>query len=253
MKKILTVVRKEYLERVRSKSFVIATVLGPALMSLFIVMPMLLSETGKDKERMVGLVDPAGRWLQPLSETIEKMELGNVRLRAVGTAEQPTDQRLAEMKEKIQAGELHSGVVLGPDFLHDPQAIYYNQSVSSMVVRNEVLRPALNQVLREARFHEKDVSQELFRYLFVGSQWQSIVITDEGEQEQDDNVSFGMAFVLIMIIYIMVIMYGNHTLTAVIEEKRGPDAGQDSGHRRCGADAVRHLDGGLLRPEPAGR
>jgi len=219
MSKILTVVRKEYLERVRSKSFVIATVLGPAIMSLFILMPMLLSETGKDEERIVGMVDPSGQWLQPMSGTIEKLELGNVRLQAVGNAEQPADQRVQALKDMIQSGELHSGLVLGEDFLHEPQATYYNQSVSSLVVRNEVLRPALNQVLREARFREKEVADGLFHYLIAGSQWQSIVITDEGEQEQDDNVSFGMAFVLIMIIYIMVIMYGNHTLTAVIEEK----------------------------------
>ena len=37
MRKILTVIRKEYLERVRSKSFVIGTLLGPALMSMFIL------------------------------------------------------------------------------------------------------------------------------------------------------------------------------------------------------------------------
>ena len=46
MNKVLIVVRKEYLERVRSKSFVIGTLLGPLLMSLFILLPMLLADTG---------------------------------------------------------------------------------------------------------------------------------------------------------------------------------------------------------------
>ena len=35
MSKVLTIIRKEYLERVRSKSFLIGTLLGPALMSMF--------------------------------------------------------------------------------------------------------------------------------------------------------------------------------------------------------------------------
>ena len=43
MSKVLTVIRKEYLERVRSKSFVIGTLLGPALMSMFVVLPVLLA------------------------------------------------------------------------------------------------------------------------------------------------------------------------------------------------------------------
>lgn len=48
----------------------------------------------------------------------------------------------------------------------------------------------------------------------------SIAVTAKGgEEEQDEAVTFGMAMVLIMIIYMMVLMYGAHTLTAVIEEK----------------------------------
>ena len=45
MKKILTVIRKEYLERVRSKSFLIGTLLGPLLMSMFIVVPVFSAGT----------------------------------------------------------------------------------------------------------------------------------------------------------------------------------------------------------------
>lgn len=219
MSKILTVVRKEYLERVRSKSFVIATLLGPAIMSLFILMPMLLSDTGKDEERVVGVVDPSGTWTEQVAATIAARDLGNVILQPVGDASQPVSDREELLKEMIRRGDLHSGIVLAPDFLQNPRATFINKSVSSQVVRNEILGPALNQVLRAARFEEKEVAPELFQYLIAATQWSSIQVTDEGEQEQDDAISFIMAVVLIMIIYIMVIMYGNHTLTAVIEEK----------------------------------
>ena len=48
MNRILTVVSREYLERVRSKSFLIGTVLGPALMSMFLVVPLLTADKGGD-------------------------------------------------------------------------------------------------------------------------------------------------------------------------------------------------------------
>ena len=60
MNKVLTVIRKEYLERVRSKSFLVGTLLGPALMSMFIVLPVLLADKGGENERRVGVVDPSG-------------------------------------------------------------------------------------------------------------------------------------------------------------------------------------------------
>jgi len=219
MNKIYTVIRKEYLERVRSKSFVIATLLGPAIMSLFILMPMLLSDTGKDEERTVGVIDPSGSWFDPLQEMVDQQQRGNIKLQTIGEANESVDNRIAQMKELILADDLHSGILISEDFVDSRGVVFYNQSVSSMVVRDEALRPAMNQVLREARFRAAEVPDTMFAYLVASSSWSSIVLTDDGEQVQDDAVSFGMAFVLIMIIYIMVIMYGNHTLTAVIEEK----------------------------------
>lgn len=219
MNKVYTVIRKEYLERVRSKSFVIATLLGPAIMSLFILMPMLLSETGKDEERLVGFVDPSGQWLTPLTLTLEEQAYGNVRLVEVGDPAAGADERVEEMKQKILLGELHSGMFVDPGFMETREVTFYNQSVSTLVVRDEVLRPAMNLILRQAHFQAEGLSDEIFNRVLAPATWSSILLSEDGEQAQDDSVSIGMAIVLIMIIYIMVIMYGNHTLTAVIEEK----------------------------------
>ena len=111
-------------------------------------------------------------------------------------------------------------LLITPDFLDSGKATFYNKSVSAMVMRDEVLRPALNRVLREGRFAAAQVPDTLFAYLAARTVWSSIAVTAEGgEEEQDEEVGFIMAIALIMIIYMMVIMYGSHTLTAVIEEK----------------------------------
>jgi len=87
-------------------------------------------------------------------------------------------------------------------------------------MQEEVLEPALNRVLREGLFAAAQVPDSLYSYLSARTVWSNIALNAEGgEEEQDEDVGFVMAFVLIMIIYLMVIMYGSHTLTAVIEEK----------------------------------
>jgi ABC-2 type transport system permease protein len=220
MSKILTIIRKEYLERVRSKSFVIGTLLGPALMSLFIVLPVLLSETGGDEERTVGVLDLSGDVLEPLRAVLQDRGDGNVELLPIDCPGGDQDACAEDLKRRIVAGTVHSGIVIPADYMADPQATFYNRSVSSLVLRDEVLSPALNRVLREGRFQRAAVAESLYTYLTARTDWSSRTVTDEGgEQEQHEEVSFIMAFVLIMIIYIMVIMYGSHTLTAVIEEK----------------------------------
>jgi ABC-2 type transport system permease protein len=218
--KILTVIRKEYLERVRSKSFLIGTLLGPALMSLFILLPVLLAEKGGADVRTVGVVDPSGQYFVPLTAVLADHGDDFVKLQLIETPGGSTDEALADLKAAILGESVHSGILIADDFLDSGRATFYNKSVSATVMRDEVLRPALNRVLREDRFAAAQVPDTLFEYLSARTVWSNIALTAEGgEQEQDEDVSFIMAIVLIMIIYLMVIMYGSHTLTAVIEEK----------------------------------
>jgi len=220
MSKILTVIRKEYLERVRSKSFVIGTVLGPALMSMFIVLPVLLAEKGGDDARTVGVIDVSGQYQEPLTEVLTEWGRENVTFRTISTEGRSLDGALEELRSSILDESVHSGILIPDDFLESGKATFYNKSVSALVMRDEILKPALNRVLREGRFAKAQVPDTLFAYLAARTVWTSIAVTAEGgEEQQDEDVPFIMAMALIMIIYIMVIMYGSHTLTAVIEEK----------------------------------
>ena len=106
MKKVFTVVRKEYLERVRSKSFVIGTVLGPALMSLLILMPVLLVDKGGQDQKTVGVVDMTGALFQPLQEILAEWDIDNVRLELVGDDPASAGQLTEVLKSRILEGDL---------------------------------------------------------------------------------------------------------------------------------------------------
>lgn len=220
MSRVLTIIRKEYLERVRSKSFLVGTLLGPALMSMFIWLPVLVADSGGDDERTVGVVDLSGRWFVGFEQALDAQGAAHIHLLPVSCENRQEEDCITELKQLIVDQTIHSGVVIGADFLETGAATFYNRSVSSLVVMDDVLRPALSRVLREGRFAAASVDKDLYTYLTAGSEWRTISVTDEGgEESQDEEVAVVMAFVLIMIIYIMVIMYGSHTLTAVIEEK----------------------------------
>ncbi len=220
MNKVFTVVRKEYLERVRSKSFMIGTILGPALMSLVILLPVLLADSGGDEQRTIGVIDPSGHYFEPMRNALTHYEMGYIDLVPINGHDRSLDERIDDLKDRIVTDKIYSGVVIPADFAETRAVTFYNKSVSALVLRDEVLRPALNRVLREERFARAGVPDTLHSYLVARTDWTSIAVSGEGqEQVQDEAVSFVMAFVLIMIIYIMVIMYGSHTLTAVIEEK----------------------------------
>ncbi|MDX2474775.1 MAG: ABC transporter permease [Candidatus Krumholzibacteria bacterium] len=220
MKKIMTVIRKEYLERVRSKSFVIGTLLGPALMSMFIVLPMLLADSGGEDERTIAVIDPSGLYFDRLSSELEDRGHETLTVNRIEVGAGGPQAAVEQLKDSILDESVHSGILIDPDFLENRAVNFYNKSVSSLVVRDRMLRPALNKVLREGRFAKAQVPDSMFAYLAARATWTSIAVSAEGgEQEQDEEVGFIMAISLIMIIYMMVLMYGSHTLMAVIEEK----------------------------------
>jgi ABC-2 type transport system permease protein len=219
MSKILTVVSREYLERVRSKSFLIGTILGPALMSMFIVIPLLTAGNGGKDQRTIAVIDQSGDVRGPLAAVLAEEGHKNLTLQPVEVGPGGLDAAVADVKREILAGNVHSGLVVPADFTRTGKVAFYNKSVSSLVVRDDMLRPALDRVMRERRFAGAAVPDSLFEYLSARTEWNSVAVTADGEAKQDDAVPFAMAFVLIMIIYMMVLMYGNHTLTAVIEEK----------------------------------
>lgn len=218
--KVLTIIRKEYLERVRSRSFLIGTVLGPVLMSMFIVVPILLQESGGVTARTIGVIDASGRVLEPFRKVLSERGDEHVTLLPISVEARSITDGVEDLKEMILSEAVHSGVLIDPDFVQTRQVTFYNQSVSALVLRDDILAPALNRVLRSARFEGAGVPESLHTYLTERTEWKSNLVTAAGEEtEQNEEATFLMAVVLILILYMMVIMYGSHTLTAVIEEK----------------------------------
>ena len=61
MAKFLAVLKREYLKRVRSRAFIVATILGPALMIGFMALPILIATLGAGEPVRLAVVDQTGR------------------------------------------------------------------------------------------------------------------------------------------------------------------------------------------------
>ena len=57
MNKILLIIKREYLSRVRKKSFIIMTILGPVLMAGLILAPIVLMDSSDDEKKEIWVCD----------------------------------------------------------------------------------------------------------------------------------------------------------------------------------------------------
>src|SRR5678815_5315930 len=69
MKKFLTVVKREYIQRVRAKMFIVSTVLLPVVMSLFLLVPAIILSIETPPMR-VAIVDQTGRMYSQIRQAL---------------------------------------------------------------------------------------------------------------------------------------------------------------------------------------
>ena len=72
MKKFLAVVKREYVQRVRTKFFVIVTVFGPVMMILFTVVPGLIFSMKAGEPTRLAIVDETGKMYERLRDELAR-------------------------------------------------------------------------------------------------------------------------------------------------------------------------------------
>src|SRR5438067_11814042 len=71
MKKFLAVVKREYIQRVRTKFFVVATILGPVLMAAFTVVPALMFSHKSGGPVRLAIIDRTGKLYSRIAKDLE--------------------------------------------------------------------------------------------------------------------------------------------------------------------------------------
>ena len=68
MNKISLIIKREYLTRVKKKSFIIMTILGPILMAAIMIVPIYMAQMS-DKEKAIGIIDETGLFYNKFSDS----------------------------------------------------------------------------------------------------------------------------------------------------------------------------------------
>jgi ABC-2 type transport system permease protein len=234
MRKFLAVVKREYVQRVRAKMFIVSTVLLPLIMSLFAIVPAIILSIDAGSPQRVAIVDQTGKMFQHLTDALYSeasnqdsgnqntnprtgRPYGNFVLQEVAANGQSTDQLRADLDRRLRAKELDGYLILPPDFLDHGQVEFRNRNPGDLFSRR-VLQQALNRAVREQRLIDAKVDEKTRAELFQPVELQAVKIGDTGA-ERDSGGSFALVFGVGFVMYLAILMYGQIILGAVIEEK----------------------------------
>src|SRR6185295_18492360 len=230
--------KREYVQRVRAKMFIVSTLLLPMVMSLFGIVPAIVLNIDAGSPMRVAVVDQTGRIYPELRQALSAEEsdqqepndpaatarrgfgrrgFGNFRLETVPATGRSNEEIQAELDQRLRARELDGYLIVPPDFLSRGEAEFFNRNPGDVISRR-ILSSALDRAVREQRLIEAKVDTRTREELFQPVDLQAVKIGATG-QERDSGGGFAIVFGIGFVMYLAILMYGQIILGAVIEEK----------------------------------
>jgi len=124
-----------------------------------------------------------------------------------------------DLRDLIGRKVADSGIVLPADFETALEARIYARSVAGGLALEKV-KALVRGVLRDHRFARAGIADSLRTYLDAHPHWEELSVSESGRaRKQDTAGAYMVAMVMIMLLYFSMLMYGQQTLTGVIEEK----------------------------------
>lgn len=208
MSKISLIIQREYLTRVKKKSFIIMSIVGPLLIAAIFVIPIWLA-TQEDDVQLVEVIDETGIFVNEL-ENNEDIKFEN------------TFRSLKEAQDDLNAGGKYTVV------LHIPKVIVSLPKTGQIFYKDKPKGSSINYMEAQiAKTIENKKLQDLYNLnvdqisgLRPKVQLVSNKMTETGEaEEKADGLATGVGYTLAMFIYFFIFLFGVQVMRGVIEEK----------------------------------
>ena len=241
-RKLFHVIRREYLQQIKTKGFWIGTILIPTLGLGFVYLQVILSST-LIPEGKIGVVDLTGRLYEPLlleqkavSETDEKEsgkdsgERPAERARRAPTkvtffdvaanADDLPKVRTA-LNERVQKKEIKAYIVIPADGLETGKVEWRARSVKADMFLREAVERALGRAATKERLRNQGVDPALYEKarLTVKLDPHEATEKETSEDAKNQGVNLAVSGVLFFLIYISIFIYGAFIMRGVLEEK----------------------------------
>lgn len=219
MNKLFIIIRREYLTRVKSKGFIIGTLLTPLLLVALLLLPSFLIGRGARTDFRVIILDQTGDIF--LYERARELLLTeNVPFERFQVSREVKEQtqleaRKQELNREISEDRLDAYVVIPASVLDEGKIAYHAKNVSDFIITMRV-EDAFNSAVIERRMLRSGLNPER-----IGELSRRIIVEKFNERgEGEGRWKLITALVLMGLLCLGIFGYGTHVMSAVIEEKR---------------------------------
>ena len=208
MNKIGLIIKREYMTRVRKRSFLILTFLGPILMAAIYIIPIMLALHSGNEHMRVAVVDES-HWFESRFQDTKEHSF-------VIMPSQPIDS----VKELVKTGIFDMALYVPPTQLNIPSnAIVYSIRQVPMEVETYISN-VMQKEIEDQKLMAQGVDPEIVSSVKTKVNLSIMRMDDKGnEKETFTKVQFALGIALSMLVYMFIIFFGGQVMQGVAEEK----------------------------------
>lgn len=211
MNKISLIIRREYITRVRKKSFIIMTLLTPFLFALIFVIPALvMSSDDKDFKKIAVIEDGSDLFTDVIPDTKDT------------DFEYLTGVRLDDIKNNFSDLGYYGVLYISPQIITTPNAIQLISRKQPPMGLLDHISGSLEKEIEKQKLLAYNIENldEILKTINTSVKVQTIKIDESGGVTQTSTgISMALAYISGFLMYMLVFMFGSMVMRGVIEEK----------------------------------
>jgi ABC-2 type transport system permease protein len=236
MRNTWLIIQREYMERVRTKSFLVLTLLAPAIMTALLVLPAKLASMGENAQHIVVVTstpqfgEMMRQQLLSPSQTADgkdddendsqsnaaKSSSGNRYV--IDVDSNPTEAERAILRDKVNSKAIDGYLWMTDDAIAAGRVTFATHSLANSSERAR-LGEELSRMIQRDRLSRSGISADQANILLKAIRVEAIRVEQGRETKDASGKKFLEVVVMVMLIYIAVLLYGISVMRSVLEEK----------------------------------
>jgi ABC-2 type transport system permease protein len=225
MKKILEVTKWEFVEKVKTKAFIISMILTPVFIIAMGVLPSILATKSDSKVKKIAIFDQTNRIADKLISILNakyKLTDGKPNYEVTELYKNSNldlNQIKSEIDNQVFKGKYENSIIINKTVFEDGKCEYRGTNVSNLreLDRFErTIRSAISEEILTKRGMDISILKELEKPLNI----KSIKIDEKGESKESGFLqTFFTSYIFIILLMMLIILTGQLLIRSLVEEK----------------------------------
>jgi ABC-2 type transport system permease protein len=203
------IIKREYLTKVKNRSFIVMTFVSPLIMIALIVVVSYLSQMNNDKKRTISVLDETSL----VSDVFENTENTTYTI----LSGMSLDSAKERVKAKEDFGLLYIEKALDEDVIVEAIRFYSDESPSLTIMTS--LEEKIEKILSDSKLQKGGVDIEKIEASKTNITIAQETFTGEKTSKIDSYLKLAFGGAAGYLLFMFIIIYGNMIMRSVIEEK----------------------------------